>query len=128
MESLARGDGYWATGGAEAGRTPAARVRLLRDSFYIPFDKLTAMGRADLQTNADIRKIYSQISGQSAFLMHASGGRYRDALVDYLLDIYTTARLPANLLEKHIGRKHAQLDAEYRAFMERQTPQSSDAD
>ncbi|MCG8587209.1 MAG: DUF1570 domain-containing protein [Pirellulales bacterium] len=118
MESLAAGDGYWTVGGADAGRTPAARIRLLRDSFYLPFEKLTAMGRAQLQTNPEIRKIYSQISGQSAFLMHADNGRYRDALVDYLLEIYTTARLPAKLLEKLTKKTNAELDAAYRVFMQ----------
>ena len=119
MESLARGAGYATVGGQEAGRVPAARIRLLRDGFYVPFAKLAAMGRTALQTHPDIRKIYSQISGQSAFLMHANQGKYRDALVDYLLEIYTTARPAATLLEKLTEQKHTELDTEYRAFMER---------
>jgi len=124
MESLAEHqllDGepygsYITLGGENAGRVPAARKRLLDDGFYIPLRELVSYGMTDLQHDARLPAIYSQISGQAWFLMHADGGRYRGALMNYLIDVYT-GHANADTLEKLTGEKFEQLDQQYHAFM-----------
>ena len=107
---------YITLGGENAGRVPAARKRLFDDNFYIPLRELTTYGMNDLQHNPQLRAIYSQISGQAWFLMHADQGRYRGALMNYLIAIYT-GHAGADTLEKLTGEKFEQLDRQYREFL-----------
>jgi hypothetical protein len=103
-------------GGENAGRVPAARKRLLDDGFYVPLRELTAMGRSEFQQDPRISAIYSQISGQALFLMHADAARYRPALMDYLTALYS-GHASLNTLEKLAGAKFEELDRQYREFM-----------
>lgn len=123
MESLTpSADGRYATlGEPDAGRLPAARQGLLADQFYVPLAELTAMSMADLQAHADIAKIYSQSAGLVTFFLHAEEGRYRQAFVDYLRAIYD-GRADENTLARLTGRSYADLDEEYRKWMQSQEP------
>ncbi|HUY88373.1 MAG TPA: DUF1570 domain-containing protein [Pirellulales bacterium] len=117
MESLVEGDRYCTIGGADALRLDNARTRLLRDDFYVPLAELTAIGMNALQRDAQrISPIYSESSGLTYFLMFAQGGRYRDALVDYLVAIYTGRDGPQTLAEL-TQTPYAELDRQYREFM-----------
>ena len=116
MESLTERDGYCLLGGADAVRLQNARDRL-RGDFYVPLAELTMLGRDRLQTDPRIVPLYSQSSGLTYFLLYAGGGRYRDALVDYLSAIYAN-RASATTLAELTGASYAQLDAEYRQFIE----------
>src|SRR5439155_19281609 len=58
---------YITLGGDNAGRVPAARKRLLDDSFYVPFRELVTVGRQDFQQDLRIAPLYSQIAGQTYF-------------------------------------------------------------
>ena len=80
---------YWTAGGENEGRVPAARKRLLDDQFYVPLRELSTSGMRDLQHDGRLPMIYSQISGQVLFIMHADGGRYRQPLMNYLIAVYT---------------------------------------
>lgn len=108
---------YLTVGGANAGRVPAARKRLLDDSFYVPFRELAGYGMTELQHDPRVASIYSQIAGQAWFLMHADQGRYRDALMKYLVDVYT-GRATADTLEKLTGEKFEQLDRQYADYIQ----------
>ena len=89
MESLAEHDGYYTLGGANAGRMPAARHRLLEDDFYVPLAELVRAGHATTcSTTRGSPQLYSQSAGLADFFMHDGGGRYREALVRYLEAIY----------------------------------------
>jgi hypothetical protein len=116
MESLTEHDGYWTLGGPDAGRLPAARQRLIIDGFYVPLAELTRMGVDDMQQHAELRKLYSQAAGLAAFLMHCDGGRYRDALLDYLVAVYT-GRADPNTLAQLTGTSYEDLDRQYREFL-----------
>jgi hypothetical protein len=107
---------YVTLGGENAGRAPAARKRLLDDGFYVPLRELAAMGREEFQQDPRISAIYSQISGQALFLMHADSARYRAALMDYLTALYS-GRVALNTLEKLTTAKFEELDRQYREFM-----------
>jgi hypothetical protein len=107
---------YITLGGENAGRVPAARKRLMDDGFYVPLRELTEYGMTDLQHDSRLPAIYSQISGQAWFLMHADGGRFRQALMNYLIDVYT-GHANADTLEKLTGQTFEQLDQQYHDFM-----------
>ena len=121
MESLVEcrpcdGAVYWALGGANEGRLPAARYHLLEDNFYVPLAELTRMGMEDVQRHPEIAKLYSQSAGLATFLMHYDSGRYRDALDRYLVAVYTGKAGPTTLAEL-TGVGYDQLDRQYRQFL-----------
>jgi hypothetical protein len=107
---------YITLGGEDAGRIPAARKRLLDDNFYVPLRELAAYGMNDLQHDPRLPAIYSQISGQAWFLMHADQVRYRGPLMNYLIAVYT-GHAGVDTLEKLTGEKFEQLDRQYREFL-----------
>jgi hypothetical protein len=116
MESLDEHDGYVTLGGFETGRLPAARHRLLVDGYDVPLAELTALGMDDLQAREDIARLYSQSAGQAMFFIHADGGKYRDALMQYLVAVYTGRATPGTLAQL-TGQPYEALDQEYRKFM-----------
>ena len=117
MESLVEGDRYCTLGGADALRLENAYGRLFQEHFYLPLAELTAIGMHALQRDARrISSIYSEASGLTYFLMHAQGGRYREALVDYLVAIYTGRDRPETLAQL-TDTSYAELDRQYREFM-----------
>jgi hypothetical protein len=116
MESLTERDGICRLGGVDAIRLRDARSRLIDDRFYVPLAELVTIGRAKLQSDQRISMIYSESSGLTYFLMHAEAGRYREALVDYLLAIYTGHDTTGSLAEL-TGEAYSELDLQYREFI-----------
>jgi hypothetical protein len=117
MESLVEHEHWYTLGGMDQGRVPAARKRLLVNQFYVPLRELTALGLQDLQRDDRLPKIYSQISGQALFLLHADRERYRGAFIETLSAIYTN-RADAATLARHADVTYEQLDEFYRGFMQ----------
>ena len=118
MESLREHptEGYATLGEPDAGRLPAARQRLLQDSFYVPLAELVALGMKDLQADPRIAMIYSQSAGLATFFMQAEGGKYREPFVAYLRAVYD-GYAEKNTLAELTGREYPQLDEEYREWM-----------
>ena len=83
----------------------------------MPFDKLVRMGKRDVQGHPHVAKLYSQIAAMASFLMHYDDGRYREALVNTLAAIYDGNGDP-DLLARATGVSYAELDNQYRAYME----------
>jgi hypothetical protein len=123
MESLHDEDGFHVLGGFDDLRMKAARYRLLNDKFYVPLDEFTGYGFPKLQGDARMATLYSQAAGLTHFLIHYDNGRYRDALVAYLEAIYN-GRDDARTLSQRTGTGYAELDRQYRQFMERGAPQA----
>ena len=122
FESLAEHDDpelghFFSLGTPGAGRLPAARKRLLEDIYYVPLAELSALGVTDLQRRSDLAPLYSQLAGQATFLVHGREGAYRPALVKLLQAIYAGRDKPTSL-EEFTGRSFAELDAEYREFLQ----------
>jgi hypothetical protein len=117
MESLRLENGYCVLGGFDDERMHAAQYRLLHDKFYVPLDELTGYGMEKLQKDPRIATLYSEAAGLTNFLVYYDGGRYRDALVSYLLTVYT-GRDDPNTLAKLTGENYGPLDEQYRKFME----------
>ncbi len=130
MESMVEHDTYVSVGGPDHVRVRAARHRMLVDNFYVPLAELVRFGRQQLQTDPRIARLYSQSAGLTHFLMHYDGGRYREAVVRYLLAVYTDRATPATLAQL-CGVEYAVLDQQYRAFLQqedqqREVPQAAD--
>ena len=116
MESLEDRGGYVTLGGPNAGRVPAARHRLVVDGFYVPLSELVQLGMTTLQADERLPRIYSQSAGLADFLMHDQRGRYRRALVEYLVGVYS-GRAGAGTLAQRTGTDYDTLDRQYEAFI-----------
>ena len=116
METLAERDGRYTLGGDDSIRFEAARYRLLEGNFYVPLAEFVRMGMNQLQQDPRIATLYSQAAGLSHFLMHDRQGRYRDALIEYLIAIYTGRDQLATLADV-TAMPLDLLDRQYRQFM-----------
>ena len=117
MESLRDEGEFHVLGGLNDVRLQDARYRLLHDDFYVPLADFTGIGLKKMQEDKRIRTLYSQAAGLTHFLIHSDGGRYRDALVAYLEAVYS-GRDNANTLPRLTGTGFAELDRQYRKFIE----------
>ncbi|MDY0167781.1 MAG: DUF1570 domain-containing protein [Thermoguttaceae bacterium] len=116
MESLHQDGDYWALGGLDDARLHAARVRLMRDDFYIPLAEFTSFGMDDIQTHPQIATLYSQAAGLTHFLVFHEDGAYRDALVQYLSLVYSGRDAPRTLSEL-LEAGYPEIDQQYRQFV-----------
>ncbi len=94
--------------------------RLFETRFYIPLADFCRLGISDIQQDQRIGMIYSQAAGLFFFLVHYDDGRYRDAVVAYLNDVYN-GRDTTETLSKLTGQSYEALDRQYAEFM-RQVP------
>lgn len=118
MESLRQEDGYYVLGGFDDERLHAASYRRLHDDFYVPLAEFVDFDMEKLQKDPRISKLYSQAAGLTHFLIFNDGGRYRDALVAYLLIVYA-GRDNHDTLAKLTGKSYGELDKQYREFLEK---------
>jgi hypothetical protein len=128
MESLRREDGFYVFGGFDDERVYAGQYRLLHDHFYVPLKELCSFGMLKLQHHTKLPMLYSQSAGLTDFLVHYDHGRYRDALIRYLVEVYTGQDTPDSLA-KLTGTSFAELDKQYLEFMQSGLPkQNADAE
>jgi hypothetical protein len=90
---------------------------MLVDGYYVPLGELVRLGKDPMQRYPDLAKLYGQSTGLAAFLMGGGEGRYREPLVRYLSAVYA-GRDDVSTLSMVTGHSDAELDAEYRAFLE----------
>lgn len=120
LESFRNENGRMSLGDPEYIRFQAARHRYLDKGYYVPLQKFAAMGLKEFQNSPDISKNYSQASGLAHFFMHYEGGRYRDALIEHLSQIYrvdSRRRNAPQSLEELTGVKFAELDRQYGEYL-----------
>ncbi len=125
MESLQEEDGFYTLGGFDDARMVAARYRLLHDGFYVPLGELCGYGMTRIQGDKRIATLYSQAAGLTHFLVFHEDGEYRDALIAYLSLVYS-GRDDSSTLARLTGVPYAELDRQYRDFMERRGRDASD--
>ncbi|MFP6752639.1 MAG: hypothetical protein VB855_13245 [Pirellulaceae bacterium] len=116
MESLQRHDCYLTVGGFESNRLQYARYRRLTEKFYIPLQRLVLMGRDQVQMDDKIRRLYSQSSGLTHLLMDGNGGEHRQALMEYLDQVYR-GEDDSHSIAELTGRTMGKLDDEYGRFL-----------
>jgi hypothetical protein len=124
MESLRKEGGFFVLGGFDDVRMKAAQYRLLNDGFYVPLSEFCGYNSERLQSDPHVARLYSQAAGLTNFLMFDHDGRYREALVHYLVRIYSGGDDLATLAQL-TGANYAQLDHEYREFMQSVSPSVS---
>ncbi len=103
-----------------------AQVRLLRDKFYIPLDEFTSYTMQRFQGDPRIAALYSQAAGLTHFLVFYDHGRYRDALMAFLLALYT-GKDDHETLARLTGENYKTLDSQYREFIVKSLPQQAAA-
>jgi hypothetical protein len=119
MESLRQEDGYYVLGGFQDQRLHAAKYRLMHDHYYVPLGEFVDIGieRLQQETN-EIGRRYTQSAGLTHFLVFFDGGRYRDALVAYLVAVYSGRDTHNTLAQLTGAASYEELDKQYRKFIE----------
>lgn len=108
---------YFTLGTPTAGRLPAARHRLLVNDYYVSLAELSALGIKEFQQRSDLPRLYSQAAGLATFLMQYEQGKYREAVVKTLQLLYAGRDKPSTLADQ-TGQSFAELDRQYRRFLE----------
>lgn len=119
MESFKRTATGFSLGDPRYIRFRAANVRL-EGGFFVPLRELSAMGMKEFQSSPTIAMNYTQSSGLAHFLMHYEDGLYRDALVNFIAELYRPNLnniLQRPSLERATGVSFADLDSQYKAYI-----------
>lgn len=130
MESFRRGAQGLSLGDPKYIRFAGARHNLLKEDYYLPFKEFSSMGMSEFQRHPQLVKNYTQASGLAYFFMHYDGGRYREALVTHLSQLYSPIdkrRLHAQGLDELTEVSAEELDREYAEFsrqIDRETAES----
>ena len=128
MESFHREGERFAVGDPRHGRIQAARAHLVNDKYYVPIREFTRMGMTAYQGSPNIRKNYSQGAALTHFFMHYDDGKYREALIEHLSQIYSDNRLTREApesLEDLTGVEAEELDQQYVRYL-RDLPDAND--
>jgi len=94
----------------------SAKVRQFEQNYKLPMKKLTEMSAEEIQTSADIDKIYSQSATLVHWLMFADQGRYRGTLFELLRQTYHGLAKPETL-SRLTGLSYDELDVKYVEFL-----------
>ena len=127
LESFKPGEGSLSLGDPNHARIDAARYRFLKEGYYVPLGQFAAMGLNQFQNLPidEMQRNYSQAAGMAHFFMHYDGGRYRDALIEHLAQLYNGAgptRRQAQNLAELTGVAYTQLDKQYGEYMRKLGP------
>ncbi|MBS0203102.1 MAG: hypothetical protein JSS49_09410 [Planctomycetes bacterium] len=116
MESFKQQDGEFSLGDPRYIRFVGARNNLLQKMYYVPLAEFSNIGSHEFQHSAEVAKNYTQASGLARFFMEYDNGRYREALVRHLADLYHPSlkvRNHAQPLSKLTGVSFEELDRQY---------------
>lgn len=121
MESFKNQEGRLVVGDPLHGRIQSARYHYLQDRYYVPLREFSRMGMMPFQTAREIKKNYSQGAALVHFFLHYDSGRYREAFIEYLSQIYSPVkgvRESPEALEDLIGLPAEELDAQYGQYVQ----------
>jgi len=116
MESFQRKNGTYSLGDPNYIRFLGARNNLLQKHYYVPLNEFSQMGMYEFQHAPELSKNYTQASGLARFFMEYDNGRYREALVRHLTQLYSSnakERDAAPALDKLTGVDFEDLDRQY---------------
>ena len=123
LESFEREDGRLQAGDPRHIRMYWARRRVVDEDYLLPFDRFAALGMREFQAPGDLdtlQRYYSQASGMAHFFMHFEDGRYRDALILHLSQIYSPdrrVREKARGMDALTGVPYDELERQYRDYI-----------
>ncbi len=116
MESFQHKNDEYSLGDPHYIRFAGARVNLLEKKYYVPLREFSGLGMQEFQHASELAKNYTQASGLARFFMHFDDGRYREALVTHLSQLYsgdTRVRDRATGLDELTGVDFEELDRQY---------------
>lgn len=127
MESFHREGDRFSVGNPAHQRLQAARVHYVNESYYVPLRDLARMGMQAFQSvkKPEIAKNYSEGAALTHFFMHYEGGRYREALIEHLSQVYSptrSVRENPDSLEELTGVEYQELDREYGDYIRHLVP------
>lgn len=117
FESLIDQGGYVTLGGFDARRVQFARVRKLREGFFVPLEELAFMSQAQFQQRQDIAALYSQSAGMTHMLMNDNRGKMQPKVTEFMKAIHKQ-NVKRDAFEKLMGKSLPQLDLEYLKYLE----------
>jgi hypothetical protein len=129
MESFHREGDRFSVGDPGHDRLQAARLHFVKENYYVPLRDFSRMGMYAFQHDKEIRKNYSQGAALTHFFMHYDEGRYREALIEHLSQIYSptkTVRENPDGLDELTGVEDEDLDSQYAEYIRRLVPQVAD--
>jgi hypothetical protein len=127
MESFQREGDKFTVGDPAHGRLQAARGHFVKEGYYVPLRELSRMGMEMYQMvkQPEISMNYSQGAALTHFFMHYDDGRYREALIEYLSQVYSpnkaTRENPDSLADL-TGVAAEELDQQYADYIRQLTP------
>jgi len=116
MESFQQKNGAFSLGDPNYIRFTGARHNLLELNYYVPLREFSGYGMQDFQTAQELAKNYTQAAGLARFFMHHDKGRYREALVKHLAQLYSKderVRERVEGLDDLTGIDFTELDRQY---------------
>ena len=106
-------------------RLRAARMHFVDENYYMPLQEFTRMGMDMFQRAPQIRKNYSQGAALTHFFLHYDEGRYREALIEHLSQIYSPTKAvrdnPESLAEL-TGVEDEELDRQFADYIRQLAP------
>ncbi len=125
FESLTDMDGYVTLGGFDSRRLQYARVRKLREGFFVPSGQLASLSQEQFQNRKDISSVYSQAAGMAHMLMNDERGMMQSNINEFMKVIHKRKVKPDSF-EKLMGKSMSQLDLQYLKFLETSNNEVSD--
>ena len=116
MESFQRQNGSFSLGDPSYIRFVGARLNLLEKKYYVPLREFSGYGMVEFQGAAELAKNYTQAAGLARFFMQYDNGRYREAVVKHLAQLYSAderTREKADSLDELTGVDFLDLDRQY---------------
>lgn len=122
MESFRRDGDRYSVGDPNNGRIQAARSHFITDRYYLAFRQFIRLGMLKYQQfpDAQLKMNYSQGAALTHFFMHYDDGRYRQALIEHLSQMYSpnkAVRESPEPLEEMIGIDAEEIDRQYTSYI-----------
>ena len=87
---------------------------------HVPLAEFESLNLRQFQRGATYEEIverYQQATGLTHFFLHAEGGRYRDAFLQYIRELYDVKKSSPTPIARLTGQTNTTLDAEYKAYL-----------
>jgi len=104
-------------------RVRSAQHYLVQEGFFIPIQQFTSLGINEFQAPADTRTLqryYAQATALTHFFLHADDGKFRDAFISHVANVYSPVARIRNkppTLEKETETAFAGLDVQYKNYL-----------
>ena len=105
---------FYTLGGFESHRLQFARVRKLREGFYLPMVELTGMQQKHWMQRGP-QRIYSQCAGLAHLIMNGEQGKNRQAFLQWLKSVYEDSKVDE--FQRSLEKSFTEIDQQYDEFL-----------